>query len=162
MTTEAAPPTVSLNTETVLKPTVAVSVSEAEITMAESDKIDGQPNGVHGHANGTTPKFALRDTTVENFRPLRAVVVGAGFSGICAAIRYVTPQQLPFLHSRFADQNMNRIPERLRNVDLTVYEKNEGIGGVWFLNKYPGLACDIPCKCSPSPLFIHHMDRLGD
>lgn len=46
----------------------------------------------------------------------------------------------------YAEQDMGRIPERLRNVDLTVYEKNEGIGGVWFLNKYPGLACDIPCK----------------
>ncbi len=51
-----------------------------------------------------------------------------------------------------------RIPERLRNVDLTVYEKNEGVGGVWYelhvnsftstscaddlfrwLNKYPGM-----------------------
>lgn len=27
-----------------------------------------------------------------------------------------------------------------------MYEKNEEVGGVWFLNKYPGLACDIPCK----------------
>lgn len=25
-----------------------------------------------------------------------------------------------------------------------MYEKNEGIGGVWWLNKYPGVACDIP------------------
>lgn len=24
-----------------------------------------------------------------------------------------------------------RIPERLRNIDLVVYEKNAGIGGVW-------------------------------
>lgn len=42
--------------------------------------------------------------------------------------------------------NRCRIPEKLRNIDLTVYEKNEEVGGVWFLNKYPGLACDIPCK----------------
>jgi hypothetical protein len=89
MTLETAPPTVSFDTETKLKPTVAVSVSEAEITMAQTDKINGRPDGVNGHANGTTPKFTLRDTTVENFRPLRAVVIGAGFSGICAAIRYV-------------------------------------------------------------------------
>ena len=56
-----------------------------------------------------------------------------------------------------------RIPEKIRNIDLVVYEKNEGVGGVWYvityrawidsdkvtirwLNKYPGLACDIPCK----------------
>lgn len=29
-------------------------------------------------------------------------------------------------------------------VDLTIYEKNTGLGGTWFENRYPGLACDIP------------------
>ena len=37
-----------------------------------------------------------------------------------------------------------RIPERLRNVDLQIYEKNEGVGGTWFENRYPGVGCDIP------------------
>lgn len=60
-------------------------------------------------ANGTTA-LPLKEEPVENLRPLKVRVVGAGFSGICAAIR---------------------IPERLRNIDLVVYEKNEGIGGVW-------------------------------
>jgi NADPH-dependent 2,4-dienoyl-CoA reductase/sulfur reductase-like enzyme len=55
--------------------------------------------------------FTIKDVPVENLRPLRVVVVGAGFSGILAAIR---------------------IPERLRNVELVVYEKNEGVGGVWY------------------------------
>ncbi|KAI3398294.1 hypothetical protein diail_9517 [Diaporthe ilicicola] len=73
------------------------------------------------NANDTT--FILKQEPVENLRHLKVRVIGAGFSGICAAIR---------------------IPERLRNIDLVVYEKNEGIGGVWWLNKYPGLACDIP------------------
>lgn len=82
----------------------------------------GSVNGVNGQTDGTGG-FTIKDATVENLRPLRVAMVGAGFSGICAAIR---------------------IPEKLRNVDLTVYEKNEEVGGVWFLNKYPGLACDIP------------------
>lgn len=69
------------------------------------------PQGANESANGTSPAFTLRDEPVENLRPLRVVVVGAGFSGIVAAIR---------------------IPEKLRNVDLTVYEKNEGLGGVWW------------------------------
>ncbi|KAK3694745.1 hypothetical protein B0T22DRAFT_80399 [Podospora appendiculata] len=73
--------------------------------------------------NGQTEEFFLKDVPVENLRPLRVVVVGAGFSGILAAIR---------------------IPEKLRNVELVVYEKNEGVGGVWWLNKYPGVACDVP------------------
>jgi cation diffusion facilitator CzcD-associated flavoprotein CzcO len=27
---------------------------------------------------------------------------------------------------------------------LTIYEKNPALGGTWFENRYPGLACDIP------------------
>jgi len=29
-------------------------------------------------------------------------------------------------------------------VTLTIYEKNAGIGGTWWENRYPGVACDIP------------------
>jgi cation diffusion facilitator CzcD-associated flavoprotein CzcO len=28
--------------------------------------------------------------------------------------------------------------------DFTVYEKNDGLGGTWHENTYPGLACDVP------------------
>ncbi|KAK4240674.1 hypothetical protein C8A03DRAFT_31164 [Achaetomium macrosporum] len=88
--------------------------------MGEMPAVNGV-NGYHKghHADG----FTIKNSFVENLRPFRVVVVGAGFSGILAAIR---------------------IPERLRNVELVVYEKNEGVGGVWWLNKYPGVACDIP------------------
>ncbi len=55
--------------------------------------------------------FTIKDAPVENLRPLKVIVVGAGYSGILAAIR---------------------IPERLRNVQLVVYEKNEAVGGVWY------------------------------
>ena len=54
--------------------------------------------------------FTLKDADVENQRPLKVRVIGAGYSGIVAAIR---------------------IPQRLRNIDLVVYEKEEGVGGVW-------------------------------
>ncbi|KAL2199534.1 hypothetical protein P885DRAFT_30388 [Corynascus similis CBS 632.67] len=83
----------------------------------------GEMPTVNGFTGRFGDEFTVKDTPVENLRPLRVVVVGAGFSGILAAIR---------------------IPERLRNVELVVYEKNEGVGGVWWLNKYPGVACDIP------------------
>ncbi|KAH7039550.1 uncharacterized protein B0I36DRAFT_370652 [Microdochium trichocladiopsis] len=54
---------------------------------------------------------------------MKVIIIGAGFSGIYCGVR---------------------IPERLRNVTLKIYEKNEGIGGTWFENRYPGCACDIP------------------
>lgn len=53
----------------------------------------------------------------------RVVVIGAGVSGIYCGIR---------------------IPQRLPDVELVIYDKNEGIGGTWFENRYAGCACDIP------------------
>lgn len=48
-------------------------------------------NGQHVNGNGTTPEpvpFTMKAGVVENLRPMRVVVIGAGFSGIVAAIRY--------------------------------------------------------------------------
>lgn len=49
-----------------------------------------------------------------------AVVVGAGFAGLC------------MLH-------------RLRGLGLTarVFEAGDGVGGTWFWNRYPGARCDV-------------------
>ncbi|KAL5444079.1 hypothetical protein PMIN06_008501 [Paraphaeosphaeria minitans] len=77
----------------------------------------------HDIANAANAPFNLHDGPVENFRPMKVIVIGAGYSGIYHAIR---------------------IPERLRNVDLVVYEKNAGVGGTWYENRYLGCACDIP------------------
>ncbi|KAK5000128.1 hypothetical protein LTR66_000953 [Elasticomyces elasticus] len=74
-------------------------------------------------ADSHVTQVDLEDTPIDNFRRLRVVVIGAGFSGINCGIR---------------------IPQRLRNVDLTIYEKNAGIEGTWFENRYPGCACDVP------------------
>ena len=67
----------------------------------------------------------IKEEPVDNFRRMRVVVIGAGYSGIYMSIR---------------------IPEWLRNVDLVTYEQNAGVGGTWWMNRYPGCACHIPCK----------------
>jgi hypothetical protein len=74
-------------------------------------------------ACGSRSLLGIKDTAIENFRPMSVIVIGAGFSGIYCGVR---------------------IPERLRNVKLTIYEKNAGVGGTWYENRYPGCACDIP------------------
>ncbi len=51
----------------------------------------------------------------------RVAILGAGASGICMAIRL----------------------EAL-DVDVTVFEKSDGVGGTWRDNTYPGAACDVP------------------
>lgn len=55
-------------------------------------------------------------------RHFRVAIIGAGFGGICAAIRC--------LQSGFDD--------------LVVFERASAVGGTWEANTYPGAQCDIP------------------
>ncbi|KAJ9643168.1 uncharacterized protein PV06_05556 [Exophiala oligosperma] len=69
------------------------------------------------------PQHWMDPRCIDDYRPLRVIVVGAGISGILASIR---------------------LPQRISNLSLQVYEKNSDVGGTWFENRYPGCACDIP------------------
>lgn len=70
----------------------------------------------NGLSNGSSSStFRSDDAPIENLRPLRVIVIGAGYSGIYCGIR---------------------IPEKLRNVDLVIYEKNAGVGGAWYENRW--------------------------
>jgi len=93
-----------------------------------------QTNGVTNGVNRTAP-FVLKHKTVDYPHPIKelfpplfiliaqVIVIGAGVSGILAAIR---------------------LQQYIPGIDLTIYEKNPALGGTWFENRYPGLACDIP------------------
>ena len=54
--------------------------------------------------------------------PLRIVIIGAGFAGLCAAIQL---KRAGFEH-------------------ITVIDRGADVGGTWRDNTYPGCACDIP------------------
>lgn len=54
----------------------------------------------------------------------RIAIIGAGFSGIAAAIRLLQDGQ----------------------DNIVLYEKGEDVGGTWHHNNYPGLCCDTPAK----------------
>ena len=56
-------------------------------------------------------------------RRIRLVCIGAGVAGICCVYKYKRQSE---------------------NVELQIYEKNDDIGGTWYENAYPGVACDIP------------------
>lgn len=51
-----------------------------------------------------------------------AIVVGAGFGGIGAAIQL----------------------KRLGYENFALLERQQDLGGTWYINHYPGLACDVP------------------
>jgi cation diffusion facilitator CzcD-associated flavoprotein CzcO len=60
------------------------------------------------------------------FRPdsgiLDVAIIGAGFSGLCMAIAL----------------------KKAGRTNFRVFEKAGDLGGTWFLNRYPGCACDVP------------------
>jgi len=51
----------------------------------------------------------------------QVIIIGCGFSGLCSAIK-LKEAGIPF----------------------RVFEKADDLGGTWYLNKYPGVACDVP------------------
>lgn len=81
----------------------------------------------HHHA------YPLGQFSIDEDRPMKVVVIGAGFSGIAAGIRCV--------HATTGLLNANfksfRFPQRVKNINLTIYEKNAGVGGTWYSNRYP-------------------------
>ena len=50
-----------------------------------------------------------------------ALIIGAGISGICAAIELAKA-----------------------GIPYQILQRREAVGGVWFDNRYPGAACDVP------------------
>lgn len=66
--------------------------------------------------------YVLSQLPMTSPRPIKVILAGAGFSGISFA--------------RAVDVG------QLKNVQLQIYEKNSGIGGTWFENRYPGY--DLP------------------
>src|SRR5690606_31910177 len=57
----------------------------------------------------------------EALQAFHVIIVGAGLSGLCMAIKL-----------------------REAGIPFTIYEKNDGVGGTWYENSYPGCAVDIP------------------
>ncbi|KAF2221197.1 hypothetical protein BDZ85DRAFT_302527 [Elsinoe ampelina] len=67
-------------------------------------------------------KLKLEDRFIDDARPLRITVIGAGLAGITAGIL---------------------LPIKVPNIQLTILEKNEDVSGTWLENIYPGVRCDI-------------------
>ncbi|KAF9775988.1 hypothetical protein IL306_005876 [Fusarium sp. DS 682] len=67
-------------------------------------------------------------------RKLKVVCIGAGFAGLMLSYQY-----------KHGDAPLEQF------MDLKIYEKNDDIGGTWLVNKYPGVACDVPAHIYTFP-----------
>ncbi|KAL6251201.1 hypothetical protein RBB50_001409 [Rhinocladiella similis] len=74
-------------------------------------------------ASAEKSKFQFQDRPVNQGREIRALIIGAGVSGIGTYIR---------------------LKQYVPNIKIAIVEKNPSVGGTWYENRYPGVACDIP------------------
>lgn len=83
----------------------------------------GSPSTNHDRQSTT---YTVDERPLGTSKHLRIICVGAGVSGI----------------------NLVRtLRLNLKDYETVVYDKNEGVGGTWFENRYPGCRCDIPSHC---------------
>jgi 4-hydroxyacetophenone monooxygenase len=80
----------------------------------------------------------------ETLRGFDVIIIGAGLSGICAAIKL----------------------ERL-GIRYTILEKNPNVGGTWFENSYPGCAVDVAnhfysYSFEPRPDWTHYFSKRDE
>jgi cation diffusion facilitator CzcD-associated flavoprotein CzcO len=64
----------------------------------------------------------LANHYVNQPRPIRAIGLGAGISGIAFAYK----------------------AREIENLSFQIYEKNSDVGGTWLESRYPGVSCDVP------------------
>ncbi|RJE20918.1 Flavin-binding monooxygenase [Aspergillus sclerotialis] len=74
-------------------------------------------------AKEVRPSFELEEHPIDEVRPIKVGVIGAGLAGVTAGIL---------------------LPAKLPGLDLRIWDKNTDVGGTWLENTYPGVRCDIP------------------
>lgn len=82
----------------------------------DSDPPSRERPAVYGWENSNAAGYTINEIPSGTRRPLRVIVVGAGAAGISFA--------------KFFD-------ETCENISLTIYDKNEDVGGTWYENRYP-------------------------
>jgi 4-hydroxyacetophenone monooxygenase len=97
-----------------------------------------QPPGTQGTpgtaaTSGTTATSGTAATAGAGAGAFHVLIVGAGMSGLCAAIRL-----------------------KQAGIPFTILEKNETVGGTWFENSYPGCGVDTPNHFYSYSFAPHH------
>ena len=89
--------------------------------VVQTDRADeGFLNGVNGTTNNHVKSdYQYKSQYLNQPRPVRVIIIGAGLSGIAA---------VKIFKERFSG----------KAVELIIYDKNEDVTGTWLENRYPG------------------------
>ena len=102
----------------------AYPVLKTPVTTTVTVSRPVEPTATEAYKDKSRIAYELSKLPLKASRPLKVIVVGAGISALSLA----------------HDVSVGRI----ENIELHILEKNSGLGGTWFENRYPGCACDVP------------------
>ncbi|MES2494494.1 MAG: NAD(P)/FAD-dependent oxidoreductase [Pseudomonadota bacterium] len=103
------------------KPLALPRPSNAELAAMLSVAMTETVPPEYGDVVAASMGFEDAPAPVESSRPLKAIIIGGGISGMAAAME---------LHQR--------------GIAYRIFEKNEDFGGTWWENRYPGCGVDTP------------------
>ncbi|CAO1633191.1 unnamed protein product [Parajaminaea phylloscopi] len=72
--------------------------------------------------------------------PLRVACIGGGMSGIAAACKLLRAFEGQVRPGQAGGHEAPAL------IELTLFEMQDDLGGTWYIQKYPGLACDSPSQ----------------
>ena len=107
----------------VSNPSDALLIKMMSISLGEQVPPDYAPM-IRRDLELSSASAATSAEPVQNVRPpagFHALIIGAGISGLCAAVE-LAKAGIPYV----------------------ILERRDAVGGVWYDNRYPGAACDVP------------------
>lgn len=117
----------------VAEPSMDVLVRMMSVAMGEDIPLEYAPM-IAGELGLSRADDSLGDIAVPD--GFEAIIIGGGFSGICAAVRL-----------------------QEAGVPYTIIERNADVGGVWLENQYPGAAVDTPNHLYSFSFALHDWSR---
>lgn len=101
----------------------------AKCLRSLADKFPDSGGATEAWRNVDDVAYALSQISLFTPRPIKIIAIGAGFAGLEIA-HAVESGALP-------------------GAELVIYEKDSGIGGTWFENRYPGYVSNPHMPYSP-------------
>jgi hypothetical protein len=133
-------------------------MASAWFSKASSNGTISEDSNVNGIKRSKTPPFDATEAykshavaynqskqPLMTSRPIKVIAAGAGASGLSLAHEVQIGT--------------------LQNVDLQIFEKNQGVGGTWFENQYPGYVKllfwvtnkNLMCSCPLAAPVMYHL-----
>jgi hypothetical protein len=96
--------------QTIPHPVFPFHNGHASSTAGDFSRAIKQLSVTEKEVEGTKPSFELEEHPIDEVRPIKVGIIGAGLSGITAGVL---------------------LPAKLPGLDLRIYDKNEDVGGTW-------------------------------